>query len=73
MPRPRLLAVSDHGENFGRLFKMIKSMGFYPPSRRFHQNIGLIVLVLEKGIKGHPDILAFLRDLFFAHIDYRTL
>ena len=48
---------------------MIQLVCFYPPLRRFHKQLRVIIFVLEEGIKRQTNFWTFLRNLLIAHID----
>jgi hypothetical protein len=52
---------------------MIEPVGAYPPFRRFHQHLRVIIPVGEEGVKRKAYIMTLLGDLAVTHCKYFLL
>ncbi len=55
-----------HVPDFQCFLKMIQLVRLYPPCRRFHQQLRIVVFIGEKSIKRQTYALAFQRDFLLA-------
>jgi hypothetical protein len=59
----------DQQKDLMCLLEVIKLVGLYPPGRRLHQQIGVVIAIGKKSIKREPDRLPPLGDFLLAYLN----